>query len=211
MNEIILIGGGGHCKSCVDVIEAQGLYKIHGILDFETNVGSKVLNYPVIGTDKDIDSLVDKDKCFLITIGQIKSVDIRKNIFNNLRSKNAKMVIIVSNTSYVSSDVSVGDGSIIMHQAYVGRGASIGSNCIINTKALVEHDAVVGDHCHVAVGAVLSGGVKVGNGTLIGAGSVIREYIKIGSNSLVGAGSVVVKDVPDNTLVLGNPAKPVKL
>ncbi|HOW16796.1 MAG TPA: NeuD/PglB/VioB family sugar acetyltransferase, partial [bacterium] len=174
-------------------------------------VGSKVLNYPVIGTDKDIDSLVDKDKCFLITIGQIKSVDIRKNIFNNLRSKNAKMVIIVSNTSYVSSDVSVGDGSIIMHQAYVGRGASIGSNCIINTKALVEHDAVVGDHCHVAVGAVLSGGVKVGNGTLIGAGSVIREYIKIGSNSLVGAGSVVVKDVPDNTLVLGNPAKPVKL
>jgi sugar O-acyltransferase (sialic acid O-acetyltransferase NeuD family) len=200
---LILIGGGGHCKSCIDVIESTGLYEILGILDKKENIGKKILNYNVIGTDEDIESFVKEGVSFLITIGQIKNLNSRKEIFLKLKNLNAKLPVIISNFAIVSKYSEIGDGSIIMHHAIVNAGAKVGKNCIINSKSLIEHDANIMDYSHISTSSIINGGVTVGEGCFIGSNSTIRESIEIGSGSIIGAGSFIRKNVKSNQIVYG--------
>ena len=82
MKEIVLIGGGGHCKSVIDVIEQEGQFQIVGIIDKVELFGTDVLGYPVIGSDLDLESLAKKHSYALVTIGQIKSPKPRVRLFD---------------------------------------------------------------------------------------------------------------------------------
>lgn len=197
--KIILIGGGGHCKSCIDVIEQEGAYQIAGIVDVPEKLYQKILGYEIIATDDDLPRLAEEYENFLITLGQIKSPEKRIRIFQALKESGAKFPIIVSPLAYVSRHAEIAEGTIVMHHALINAGAQIGSNCIINTKALIEHDAVIRNHCHIATGAVINGGVKVGLGTFFGSNAVTREYIEIGENSIIGCGAKITKDIPPNS------------
>ena len=155
---IVLIGGGGHCKSCIDVIELEAKYVIAGIVDIKEKLHQSIIGYKIFATDNDLPDLVKKYQYFFITLGQIKNPDKRIRIFQTLKELGAKLPIIISPLAYVSRHSKIGDGTIIMHQALINAGAMIGSNCIINTKTLIEHDAIIGDHCHIATGAIINGG-----------------------------------------------------
>ena len=193
--KIILIGGGGHCKSCIDVIEQEGNYRIAGIVDLPEKLHQKILGYEIIATDDDLPRLVNEYENFLITLGQIKSPEKRIRIFQTLKESGAKLPVIVSPLAYVSKHAKIGDGTIIMHNALINAGARIGSNCIINSKALIEHDATIGDHCHVATGAIINGGVKVGSGNFFGSNSVCKEYIEVAENAVIGCGAKTNKNI----------------
>lgn len=188
---ILLIGGGGHCKSVIDVIESTGLFNIAGIIDIKENVGNNVLNYEIIGTDDDFHSLIKSYQNFHITVGHIRSNAIRIKLYNILKLLNGKLPVIVSPLSYVSKHAIIGEGTIIMHHALVNAGAKIGYNTIINTKALIEHDAVIGNHCHISTGAIVNGGVEIGDSTFFGSGAVSKQYIKIPENSFIKANAIV--------------------
>jgi sugar O-acyltransferase (sialic acid O-acetyltransferase NeuD family) len=198
---IILIGGGGHCISCIDVIEQEAKYRIAGIIDLAERLHEKILNYEVICTDKDIPYLVKKYKNFLITIGQIKTPSRRKALFELLKSHGADLPAIISPLAYISRHAKISEGTIVMHHTIVNAGASIGRNCIINTKALVEHDATVADHCHIATGAIVNGGVHIGAQTFIGSNAVTKEYIEIGDSCVIGAGERITTNVPSNSII----------
>jgi sugar O-acyltransferase (sialic acid O-acetyltransferase NeuD family) len=191
--DIILLGGGGHCKSCIDVIELQGTYKIIGILDMPELRGTKILGYDVIGIDEDIPELAKTIKNFFITVGQIKSSAKRVELYSLLKSFNLKLPIIVSPHAYIAKSAKVGEGSIIMHQALVNADAKIGRNCIVNSKALIEHDAVIEDHCHISTAAIINGGVKVSKESFIGSNAVTKQYITIPENSFIKANSMVAR------------------
>jgi sugar O-acyltransferase (sialic acid O-acetyltransferase NeuD family) len=191
--QLLLIGGGGHCKACIDVIEQEGRFDIAGILDLPAKVGQHVLGYPVIGTDADLPGLSKSYSAFFITLGQIKTPQRRMDITNILKTFDAALPTIVSPLAYVSKHAKIGEGTIIMHHAIVNAGATIGRNCIINTKALIEHDAHIGNHCHMSTGAIINGGVSVGEGTFVGSGAVIKENIIIESYSFIKATSIVKK------------------
>ena len=193
--KIILIGGGGHCKSCIDVIEQAGTFQIAGIVDVPEKLHQKILDYEIIATDDDLPQLVNEYANFLITLGQIKTPERRIRIFQTLKESGAKLPVIISPLAYVSKHTEIGDGTIIMHHTLINAGAKIGSNCIINNKALIEHDAIIGDHCHIATGAVINGGVKVGRGTFFGSNAVCKEYIEIGENAVIGCGTKVIKNI----------------
>lgn len=156
MNNIILIGGGGHCISCIDVIEAENKYTIAGILDSKEKIGTKVSGYEIIGSDDMIAELV-LSNYFLITIGQMSAFSRRDDIFSALK-KTGKFATVISPLAYVSPHASIGIGTIIMHGAIINAGATIGNNCIINSMALVEHGAFVEDNCHISTGVVINGG-----------------------------------------------------
>ena len=156
---IILVGGGGHCKACIDVIEQEGKYSIAGIVDVMEKLHQKILGYEIIATDDDLPGFVKEYENFLITLGQIKSPERRIRIFENLKESGIKLPVIISPLAYVSKHAKIEEGTIVMHYALVNAGAKVGKNCIINTKALIEHDAWIGDHCHIATGAVINGGV----------------------------------------------------
>lgn len=191
MQDLILIGGGGHCKSCIDVIEQENKFNIVGILDTAKKVGNEILGYKIIGTDSDIKKLVDKNYFFLITVGQIDSAKIRINILKQLKKYNAKIATIISPRAQVSKHSKIGEGSIIMHDAFVNAGVVIGDNCIINTKSLLEHDVKIGNNCHISIASVLAGEVEIGDNSFVGANSTIVQCVKISNGSFIKAGSLI--------------------
>lgn len=189
--KIILVGGGGHCKACIDVIELQGKFEIAAIVDTANKIGQTILNYPILFTDDDLENLAKEYRNFHITIGQIKSVELRLKLFEILKLLNVKFPPIISPLSYVSNHASIGEGSIVMHHAIVNAGAKIGTNTIINSKALVEHDSIVGNFCHISTGAILNGGVIVGHNSFVGSNAVVKQEVVIPSCSFIKAGSLI--------------------
>jgi len=187
---LILVGAGGHCRSCIDVIELEGRWTIAGIVGREEELGSPVLGHTVTHVDEDLPALVKEGHSFLLTIGQIGAPGRRKEIHERLAALGASLATVISPRSYVSAHAHIGYGSIVMHHAMVNAAARIGANCIINSKSLVEHDAVIGDHCHVATTAVVNGGVVVGEGSFIGSGAVLKECITLPSGSFVKANAI---------------------
>ena len=193
--KIILIGGGGHCKSCIDVIEQTETFQIDGIVDLPEKLHQKILGYEIIATDYDLPRLADEYENFIITLGQIKSPEGRIMIFRTLKNLGIKLPVIMSPLAHVSKHASIEEGTIVMHHALVNAGVRIGRNCIINSKALIEHDAIIGDHCHIATGAIINGGDKVGSGTFFGSNAVCKEYIEICENAVIGCGTKIIKNI----------------
>ena len=183
--EILLIGGGGHCKSVIDVIEQEDRYTIAGIIDKKECIGTKVLGYEVIACDDDLEMLYQKYTHAIVTVGQIQSSNIRVRLFARLKELGYTLPTLVSPSAYVSKHAFV----VIMHHAIVNADAKIGKNCIINTKALIEHDVRVENHCHISTAAVLNGGVHVEEHTFVGSNATSKEYSTM--NDFVKAGSVV--------------------
>ncbi|BBM84918.1 NeuD/PglB/VioB family sugar acetyltransferase [Candidatus Uabimicrobium amorphum] len=205
LNEIILIGGGGHSKACIDVIESTQQYKIVGIIDSYKQPGTDVLGYTIIGGDQHIQS--QPCQLFVISVGQIKSVAARIKLYEKVLQANKSCPKIISPHAYVSQHASIGDGTIVMHGVCVNAAARIGINCIVNTKANIEHDAIVGNHCHISTGATINGDCKVGNNCFIGSSSVVSSQVSITDNVIIGAGSVVVKNIDMPGTYVGNPVR----
>ena len=202
---ILLLGAGGHARSCVDVIEQEGRYTVGGLVGLPKDAGRRVLGYPVLGTDGDLPDLLPRFAHVLIALGQLKSPDARMKLHALLEAEGCSMPVIVSPRAYVSAHAQVGAGTILMHGAVVNAGARIGRNCIINSQALVEHDAVVGDHCHIATAAVINGDVSIGAGSFIGSNACVRQGIRVAERCVVGMGQLVLSDC-----ITGSRLPPVK-
>ena len=187
--KIILIGGGGHCHSVIDVIEQESRFEIVGIIDKKEMIGQKVMGYDVIGCDDNLEKVFLSCQNALITIGQIETPTIREKIYQKLKSIGFNLPVITSPLAYVSKHSKIGDGTIVMHQALVNSNVTIGNNCIVNTKALIEHDAKIGNNCHISTASVINGGVVVKEGTFFGSNATTKQYIEI--DNFVKAGSVV--------------------
>jgi len=192
---IILVGGGGHCISCIDVIEETGLYDIIGILDHQEKVGKNILQYQIIGTDDDIPNLISACPNFLITVGQIKSSIVRHKIYKRIKDAGGLLPVIISPFAQISRHSTIEEGTIIMHQALVNASSTIGKCCIINSKALIEHEATIGDFCHVSTASCINGQVKIANNVFIGSNTVIGNNIQITDDTIIAAGSQVLKDI----------------
>jgi sugar O-acyltransferase (sialic acid O-acetyltransferase NeuD family) len=191
MKEIILIGGGGHCKSVIDVIEQEAKFEISGIVDKPELLGSKILGYQVIGNDLNLESLAKKYNYALITVGHIKSPLLRIKLFELVNKAGFTLPPIISSNAYVSKHSKIGNGSVVMHHAIVNANTSIGNNCIINSKALIEHDCSISSHCHISTNATINGGVKIGSKCFVGSNVVTKDNISIKENSFIKAGTLV--------------------
>ncbi len=189
--KIILIGGGGHCRSCIDVIEAENRFEIVGIVEKDDGERPPVLGYPVLGSDQNLADYRDIAEFALVTVGQLEYSELRVNLFNLAQNLGFKLPVIISPHAVVSPHSEMGAGSIVMHHAVVNAGAKIGQNCILNSKSLVEHDARVSDHCHISTGAILNGDVRVGERSFIGSNAVVVQGATIPKDSFVKAASLV--------------------
>lgn len=198
---LLLIGAGGHARSCIEVIERGGEYVIGGLLGASGEVGRDVLGYKIIGTDEDLESFARQFDFALIAVGQIKTPRARLRIAEELTKAGVRSPLVISPAAVVSAHATIGAGTIVMHGAIVNAGAAVGAHCIINSRALVEHDAVIGDNCHISTGAIVNGGAKIGNATFVGSGSIVKEGASIGSRSVIAMGAHVVEDVPDGSTV----------
>ncbi|MFY4764493.1 NeuD/PglB/VioB family sugar acetyltransferase [Aliarcobacter butzleri] len=186
--KIVLIGGGGHCHSVIDVIEQENRYEIIGIVDTKENIGKKILDYKIIACDDDLETIFLSCKNALITVGQIESNKIRVKIYNKLKKIGFNLPVIISPLAYVSKHSFIEEGTIIMHHALVNVNTKIGKNCIINTKALIEHDCIVEDNCHISTASVINGGVRVKENSFLGSNATSKQSIEI--DGFIKAGSL---------------------
>lgn len=201
---LVLVGGGGHCKSVIEAAESAG-YSILGVLDLPDEVGKEILSTKVIGTDDDIPSYVDKAE-FVVTVGFITNPTIRIKLYNKIKEAGGKLTTVVASTAYVSKYAEIGEGTVVLHQAFVNAGAKVGKNAILNTATNIEHDAVIGDHCHISTGTMVNGECRVGERCFIGSQSVLANCISVGEDIIVGAGSFVRKSISEKGIYSGNPA-----
>lgn len=200
---LILIGAGGHARACIDVIEQHGQFEVAGLVGMASELRTRQLGYEVIATDDELAQLAAQYRYALVTVGQVKSPELRMRMYHEALRLGFELPVIIAPGAHLSRHATVGAGSIVMHGAVVNAAAQVGRNCIINTRALVEHDAVVGDHCHVSTGAVLNGAVSVGAGSFVGSGCVVKQGVTLGQRCIVGMGLTLRHDQPDHARFLG--------
>lgn len=189
---ILLVGAGGHSKSCLEVLINNNDYNIIGFTD---NKKKKFLNYNVLGSDRDIHKLKKKSSNLHIAIGNIKDIKSRWSIYKKAKKLKFKFPTIISRNSFVSNSASILEGTIVMNFCLINTNVRIGKNSIINNKVLLEHDVEIGNNSHISTGAILNGGVKIGNNVFVGSGTIIKENVEIKSNTIIGMGSIVLKNI----------------
>jgi sugar O-acyltransferase (sialic acid O-acetyltransferase NeuD family) len=199
--ELLLIGAGGHCRSCIDLISCIPDFGIVGVVDRDGSDSKEVMGHNIIGTDSNLEVLLENINQVHITVGQIKTPKIRINLFNRAKSYGAEFPVLVSPSTYLSQTAKIEEGTILMHLSIVNSSAQIGKNCIINNKALIEHDTIIGSHCHISTGALINGGVVIDDGCFLGSGAILHEGVKVGANSIIGAGQIVKTDITANTVI----------
>jgi sugar O-acyltransferase (sialic acid O-acetyltransferase NeuD family) len=205
--KIVLIGGGGHCKSCIDVIEMENKFEIHGIIDLENLKGKKIYDYEILGSDHELDKISKECNSFLITVGFVKDISLRLRKFAEIEVLGGNFATIISPRAYLAKSAKFSDGTIVMHNVFINREANIGKNCILNTGCLIEHDCFIDDHTHLSPGCLINGGVSLGKRVLVGSGAVIRQGVRICDDVIIGAGAVVVRDLKEPGIYFGNPAR----
>lgn len=205
---LILVGGGGHCKSVIEAAVEAG-YIIGGILEVPSLLGTEVLDYKVTGTDDDIPALAPNHD-FVITVGSISDCSLRHLLAKRIEKAGGCFATIIAPTATVSRYATVEPGSVVLHHATINAGATIGSNCIINTGAIVEHECSIGDFTHISTAAVANGDCHVGKNCFIGSNAVVVNGLTIVDNTVVGAGSVVISSITEPGTYVGNPAKKIK-
>ena len=207
--ELILVGGGGHCKSCIDVIEANGQYNIKGIIDLPREFRKSVLGYSVIGDDDGLPKLARNGHNFLITLGHMGNSKRRQELFDIIKTNNGRLPVIKSPLAYISKYTKIGDGTIIMHNCIVNTDTKIGENCIINNKALIEHDVTIGSNCHISTDVNINGNCTISNNVFVGSAATLKNGISISGDVIIGAGAIVVKSINKAGVYIGNSAKKI--
>lgn len=207
---ILLVGGGGHCKSVLDTLLERNNFSDIGIIDKKENIGKEILGMPIIGCDNDLPKLFNTGyKYAFVTVGSVGDTKLRVKLFNKLLKVGFEIPNIIDPTAIVSSHIHMETGIYIGKKSIINAGSTIKRGAIINSGAIIEHDCTIGEFVHIAPGAVLCGEINVGARTHIGANSVIKQQLVIGSDSVIGVGSVVTKNIEDNIIAYGNPCKGV--
>lgn len=208
MKPIILVGGGGHCRSVIEAVESYGGI-INGIIDKPEASRNTVLGYPIIGNDNDIPKFIN-DNEFIITIGSIKSLRKRIRLHNIIKNYGGKFATVIASTAYVSPRAEIGAGTVVLHHATVNTNTKIGIGCIINTASNIEHDVILNNFVNISPGAMINGGCIIGEGTFIGSGAIVNNGVQITSDLVIGSGTVVCKDLHEKGVYCGVPSKRIK-
>lgn len=208
MEDIVLIGFGGHSKSVIDSIERQNQYRIIGLLEKQQDMVKEYRGYKVLGNDEMLRELYqDGIRNAFVTIGYMGNSKVRNRIYETLKEIGFQLPTIIDPSAIVADDVIIGEGTFIGKNAILNSEVKIGKMCIINTGAILEHEVVVSDYCHISVGSILCGQARVEKEAFVGAGSIVIQGKQIGTKSIIGAGAIIVKDILEETLAYGNVMK----
>lgn len=206
---ILVVGAGGHAKVVLDVLERMGTYEMVGLLDDNADrQGTMHAGHKVIGTLESLPQLRQEGVTgAIIALGDNAR---RRQVYMQAQQAGFAMVQAIHPSAQIGARVVMGGGTLVVAGVVVNADADIGVNVILNTGATVDHDCQIGAHVHISPGVHLAGRVIIGEMTHVGIGAVVLPNLRIGRNSIIGAGAVVRDDVPDNVIVVGNPARILK-
>lgn len=205
MEKIIIIGGGGHARVLIDMLQLSG-QEILGYTDLE-NFGD-LEDVAYLGRDEDLKTKYPSGRIKLVNgIGSVRLPVQRRAIYEKFKKLGYTFLTVQHPKAVVARNVRIGEGAQIMSGAIINPGTEIGNNVIINTSASVDHDCKIGDHTHVAPGVTISGGVTIGQSNHIGIGANIIQGIHIGERNVIGAGTLVLRNVGSEETIFGIPGQ----
>ncbi len=211
MKRIVLFGGGLHVGYCIDIILQEGKFEIVGIIDSIGEIGSSLYGFEIIGRQDDLIPLIsDKNiEAGVITIGDNYS---RKQVFDDIMRQvpDFEFVNAIHPSVIVGSGVEIGIGVVVMAGCIINPYSKVSNFCFLATGAQVEHDCLIKDFASLSAGCVLGGKVTIGPYSALTLGVIVMDRLSIGENTVVGSGSLVTKNLPDNVLAYGNPAKIIR-
>lgn len=204
MEDIILLGIGGHAHSVVDSIEQSGQYRIIGFLDKADAWGKSFREYQVLDTDDAMEQFYEEGLRYaFITIGYMGYGNLRNRLYKRLKKIGYTLPNIVDVSAVIAKDVMLEDGIYVGKRAVINSNAKIGKMCIVNTGAIIEHDCAVEAFTHIAAGGILCGNVSVGRESFVGANATVIQERQIGCNCIIGAGTTVRKSMEDFSMMCG--------
>ncbi|KRQ87434.1 putative acetyltransferase EpsM [Caloramator mitchellensis] len=210
MKNIVIVGAGGHGRVILDILLAMKKNCQLNILGFIDDASfGEVLGYKILGKVEDLKDL-KAEYGEIFAVPAIGDNFTRERVVKRLESLGINLFTAIHPTAVIGGNVTIEDGTVVMACAVINNSARIGKAVIINTSAVVEHDNVLGDYVHISPGAHLAGNVAIGDYSHVGTGANIIPGINIGKNVTVGAGSTVIRDVEDNAVAVGVPARVIK-
>jgi len=204
---MIIIGAKGHAKEILDILEKQNIKDDNYFFDnYTQDIPDLLFNkYKIIKDTDEAVEILKKDNRFILGLGGVNN---RQKLYKTFIGLGGSPVTVKSPFATIGNhNVKLGKGLNIMHHVSVFNDVVIGDGTLINSFVSIHHDCRIGDFCEISPGARILGRVTVGNNTSIGANAVILPDIKVGNNVTIGAGAVVTKDLPENVIVKGVPAK----
>lgn len=200
MKKIIIIGAGEQGRVILDYLREIENYEVVGFLD--DNREGETNGIPIIGKINNAQYKIEFS--YFVAFGDNA---LRKKIIEEIEKQRGKLETIIHPTAIISKSVLIGEGTSIGVGAIICNDSKIGRGVIIDTGVIIEHDNEIGNYVNISPGSKTMGGVKIRDYTWISGGVIIRENLNIGKNSVVGLGSIVTKNIPDNVVAYGVPAK----
>jgi sugar O-acyltransferase (sialic acid O-acetyltransferase NeuD family) len=209
----VLWGSSGHAKVLASLINLIG-GNVVALFDHNPDISPALNNVPLYIGLEGFNSWLNKG-CEVKKISGIAAIGgsrgrDRQAIHNLFRSHNLSVRSLIHPSASICSTAFIGQGSQVLAQAVIAADAKLGEDCIINHRALADHECVIGNGVHLAPSSTLCGCVTLGSNVMVGAGAVILPRLKIGANTIIGAGAVVTRDLPDNVVAVGNPARIIR-
>lgn len=209
MDDLLVIGTGGHARFVVAILEALEL-PIKGLITLEDTYdsGENILGSYIIGVENDLHAFYAKG--FQNLILAVGDNDSRKKIYDKWHECGFLFPVISHPMAVVAASANIECGCIIGPSVVIGANVTVGENCIINSSAVIEHETLIGSHCHIAPGAVVCGRVVIGDQVMLGANSTVIDKLTIPNKTTLGAGSTLLHSpIGKGRSLVGSPARPI--
>lgn len=204
---VIITGAGGHCRVLLDTLALLGR-EVLFLTDADPHKhGQSLAGCEVRGGHDLILDHATETVELVNGVGSVRQPTARRAMYERFVSQGYRFATVCHPRAVVAASARLEAGVQVLAGAIVQPDATVGENTLVNTRASVDHDCRIGPHTHIAPGVTLSGGVIVGAMSHLGAGATVIQGVRIGRGAVIGAGAVVVRDIPDDAVALGVPAR----
>ena len=206
---IIIIGAGRHGRVLIDNIEEQGSYEIFGLTTtLDEQVNQKVYGYTVVCKYDQIEEVLRETpdiSGYVLGMGDLKT---RYDFYQRLDPL-LEAVNVIHPSSIISKHAVIGKGNLIEAYTRLANGSTVGNHCMINSWSGLHHDQTIGDNVFLGLNVSVAG-PSIGSHTIVADGACIGFQKKVGKHCIIANGAVVTRDIPDNVIAHGNPARIIK-
>lgn len=209
--KLVICGEGGLGHEVLDLalqIQNESNENYEEILFLDDNDAKKgYMGYRTLPSWEIYKNYSCTDTKFVMAIGEPLN---RIKLIKEVKDHGYEFATLIHPTASIGLNAKIAAGTVVQRGVLVSCDCTIGENCFLQAYSTVGHDTVMGDNCTISTNVAISGGVTIGDNTYLAVGTSVIQGAKIGSNSVLGMGSVVLRDIPDNVIAMGNPARPMK-